>query len=143
MLFRSSQGTRRKVALASVYAMDPEIWLLDEPTGALDWRSARETMELLRELNGAGKTIVLITHDMRLVAEHARRCVVMSGGSIVADDETRSVFAQSDLFGIRPPAVWRISEALNARPSALTTQDLCKVIGNQLVAESEIDVGRS
>ncbi len=138
-----SQGVRRKVALASVYAMDPEIWLLDEPTGALDWLSAQETMELLQELNGDGKTIVLITHDMRLVAEHARRCVVLSGGSIAADDETRSVFAQSEHLGISPPAAWRISAALNEGPSALTTQNLCKVIGAMLAAESEIDVSRS
>lgn len=138
-----SHGTRRKVALASIHAMDPDIWLLDEPTGALDWRSEQETMEMLQELNQSGKTIVLITHDMGLVAEHARRCIVLSDGSLVADDDTRKVLGQNEHLGINPPPVWRISERLNVAPNALTIEYLCKEIGPRLAAVGEVDVSRS
>ena len=102
-----SHGIRRKVALASIYAMDPEIWILDEPTGGLDWRSEQETMALLHELNEAGKTIVLITHDMRIVAEHTESCIVMSEGQVVAHDATRTVMEQDESLKIRPPQILR------------------------------------
>jgi energy-coupling factor transporter ATP-binding protein EcfA2 len=138
-----SYGSRRKVALASVYAMDPQIWILDEPTGGLDWRSEQETMSLLREQNQAGKTIVLITHDMRLVSEHAKRCIVMSRGRIIADDETREIMEQGETLGITPPQIWRLSKALHHQPPALAVDTFCREYGRQLASGSEINVGRS
>ena len=137
-----SHGIRRKVALASIYAMDPQIWILDEPTGGLDWRSERETMALLHELNEAGKTIVLITHDMRIVAEHAERCIVMSEGQVVAHDATRAVMEQGEALKITPPQTWRLGSALDFRPPPLTVEAFCREYGKKLAAEREIS-GRS
>jgi energy-coupling factor transport system ATP-binding protein len=138
-----SHGIRRKVALASIYAMDPQIWILDEPTGGLDWRSEQETMALLHELNEAGKTIVLITHDMRIVAEHTERCIVMSEGQVVAHDATRTVMEQDEALKITPPQIWRLGSALNLQPPPLTVEAFCRGYGKKLVAEGEINVGRS
>ena len=137
-----SFGTRRKVALASIYAMDPQIWILDEPTGGLDWRSEQATMTLLHELNEAGKTIVLITHDMRIVAEHAQRCMVISEGRVVAHDETRRIMEQAGVLDITPPQVSRLARAFDLQPLPLTVEEFCREYGRQLAAESEINVGR-
>jgi len=136
-----SYGLRRKVALASIYAMDPQIWILDEPTGGLDWRSEQETMTLLHELNEAGKTIVLITHDMRIVAEHAERCIVMSKGRVVASDATRQIMEQDEALDILPPQVWRLGRALNLQRVPLTVEAFCREFGKHLAAESGVDVG--
>lgn len=133
-----SHGIRRKVALASIYAMDPQIWILDEPTGGLDWRSEQETLALLHELNEAGKTIVLITHDMRLVAEHAQRCIVMSEGRVVADDATRIVMERAEALEITPPQAWRLGSALDLQPPPLTVEAFCREYGKRLPSESEI-----
>ncbi len=138
-----SHGIRRKVALASIYAMDPQIWILDEPTGGLDWRSAQETMALLHELNEAGKTIVLITHDMRIVAEHTERCIVMSEGQVVAHEATRTVMERSEALEITPPQAWRLGSALGLHPPPLTVKAFCRDYGEKLTAERGIGVGRS
>jgi energy-coupling factor transport system ATP-binding protein len=138
-----SHGIRRKVALASIYAMDPQIWILDEPTGGLDWRSAQETMALLHELNEAGKTIVLITHDMRIVAEHTERCIVMSEGQVVAHEATRTVMERSEALGITPPQAWRLGSALDLHPPPLTVDAFCRDFGEKLTAKKGIGVGRS
>jgi len=138
-----SQGIRRKVALASIYAMDPQIWILDEPTGGLDWRSAQETMALLHELNESGKTIVLITHDMRIVAEHTERCIVMSEGQVVAHEATRTVMERSEALGITPPQAWRLGSALDLHPPPLTAKAFCRDFGEKLTAEKGFSVGRS
>lgn len=133
-----SHGIRRKVALASIYAMNSQIWILDEPTGGLDWRSEQETLALLHELNEAGKTIVLITHDMRLVAEHAQRCIVMSEGRVVADDATRIVMERAEALEITPPQAWRLGSALDLQPPPLTVEAFCREYGKRLPSESEI-----
>lgn len=138
----TSYGIRRKVALASIYAMNPQIWILDEPTGGLDWRSEQDTFALLHEINQDGKTIVLITHDMRMVAEHAHRCIVMSKGRVVADDLTPRVLERSGELGITPPPVWRLARALQIEPRELSVESFCQVYLRQLAEEGELDVGR-
>ncbi len=137
-----SYGIRRKVALASIYAMDPQIWILDEPTGGLDWRSEQDTMTLLHELNEAGKTIVLITHDMRIVAKHAKRCIVMSEGRVVAQDETRRIMEQAEELNLTPPQIWRLARALAIRPLSLTVDSFCEEYKRRLAGEGAINVGR-
>jgi energy-coupling factor transport system ATP-binding protein len=118
--------------------MNSQIWILDEPTGGLDWRSEQETLALLHELNEAGKTIVLITHDMRLVAEHAQRCIVMSEGRVVADDATRIVMERAEALEITPPQAWRLGSALDLQPPPLTVEAFCREYGKRLPSESEI-----
>ncbi len=114
-----SYGLRRKVALAAVVASRPELLILDEPTGGLDWGSAQEMLDFLDELNRQGTTILLITHDMKTVAERARRCIVLVDGRIHFDGTPRALFARPDLLAeasLAAPAVTQLAERLHVPP---------------------------
>jgi cobalt transport protein ATP-binding subunit len=110
-------GERRRVSIASVIAMDPEVLLLDEPTTGLDAEESAELMHRLKRLNDEGKTIILITHDMRLVAEHAKRVVVMARGRILLDSDPRGAFSDLEILrqsNLEPPAVTQLAHRLAA-----------------------------
>ena len=87
---RLSLGQRKRVALATVLSMDPSILVFDEPSAGLDPRGRRELIQLLRTLD---QTLLVSTHDMRLVAEVFPRTVVMDGGEIVGDGPTARLLA--------------------------------------------------
>jgi len=106
---------RRRVSIASVIAMDPRVIILDEPTTGLDAGETKALMAKVSQLNREGRTVVLITHDMRLVAEHASRVVVMSDGRIVLDSDPRGAFADLDLLrncSLVPPPVMLLAHSL-------------------------------
>lgn len=107
-------GLRRLVTLASVWAMQPAIWLLDEPTTGLDARLTGLLMERLHTLHGSGHTVLFITHDLKLAAG-AQRIVGISQGRVVLDGPPQSVFADSaslEAIGLRPPPIARLSALL-------------------------------
>ncbi len=107
-------GLRRLVTLASVWAMQPPIWLLDEPTTGLDARLTSLLMARLRSLHGAGHTILFITHDLKLAAE-AQRVVVISRGRVALDGPPSALLADSvalEAVGLRPPPITRLSALL-------------------------------
>lgn len=91
-------GLRRKVSVAAVFAMGTPILILDEPTSGLDWKSTQELMSHVLERHRQGTTALLITHDMRLVAEFAPRCMVLDQGRIAAYGETSAIFRQERLL---------------------------------------------
>ena len=108
-------GLRRLVTLASVWAMQPPIWVLDEPTTGLDVRYTGILMDRLRSLHERGNTILFITHDLRLAAEFAERVVVVDGGQTVLDGPPAAVLSDAvalSSFGLRPPPVTRLSALL-------------------------------
>lgn len=110
--FALTKGDRQRTALASVLAMEPKIIILDEPTTGLDFEEVRSVMELLRDLNRKGITIIIVTHSMPLVAEYVPRSVIMRDGAIVMDGSTRDVMAwsaKSYELGIEPPLVTKIT----------------------------------
>jgi energy-coupling factor transport system ATP-binding protein len=117
---------RRQVALGAIIAMHPNVLILDEPTGGLDWRSRQELLALLCSLNALGHTVLLVTHDMRLVAEHARRAVVLVDGRLLFDGDTRELFRQRDVLAqaqLALPPVTRLANRLSAEglpPDVLT-----------------------
>jgi cobalt/nickel transport system ATP-binding protein len=82
--YQLSGGQKKRVAIASVLVMNPEVLLFDEPTAALDPRTQQWLVELIVELNGAGKTIVLATHDLDTLDMLADRCVVLTEDHTVA-----------------------------------------------------------
>ncbi len=93
-----SRGEKRRLALASVIAMKPSILIIDEPTTGQDYRMSREIMDILTELNGEGITIIVITHDMRLVAEYCRRVLVMRRGRIIFDGKPEDLFENEEVL---------------------------------------------
>ena len=92
---RMSLGQRKRVALATVLSMDPSVLVFDEPSAGLDPRGRRELIGLLQELP---QTLLVSTHDMRLVAEVFPRVVVMDGGLIVGDGATETILADDSLL---------------------------------------------
>jgi energy-coupling factor transport system ATP-binding protein len=96
--FSLRKGERQRVAVASILATRPAILIFDEPTTGLDAQETDRMMAMVRELNRQGHTIVMITHSMRLVAEYARRCLLMKAGQVVADGSPRDIFHDSALI---------------------------------------------
>ena len=110
--FLLSKGQRQRVAVASVLALRPRLLILDEPTTGLDYREQRRMMQLVTELNASGVAIVIITHTPWLVAEYARRVVLMRTGRALFDGPVRDFFAQDELLrtsSFRPPEVTALS----------------------------------
>jgi putative ABC transport system ATP-binding protein len=85
-----SGGQQQRVAIARALAVGPSLLLADEPTGALDSATGKEVLELMLQLNEAGNTIILITHDLH-IAEHAKRIVTLRDGEIVSDRENTPI----------------------------------------------------
>lgn len=97
--YQLSGGQKKRVAIASILVMNPEVLLFDEPTAALDPRTQHWLIELLEQLRAAGKTIVLATHDLDSLPELADRCVVFSEAHrVVADAATADVLADRELL---------------------------------------------
>ncbi len=112
-------GLRRKVAIAAIAAARPDVLILDEPTGGLDWATANELLDFLDELNDRGTTVVLITHDMTIVAERAQRSIVLVDGQMIFDGTPRELFSRPNVLeaaSLYSPPVTRLAYALNAPP---------------------------
>jgi cobalt/nickel transport system ATP-binding protein len=82
---RLSGGEKKRVAIASVMILDPEVLLLDEPTAALDPRSQGQIIDLLAGFAGGGKTVITATHDLDCLEEISDRCVVFESGRVAAE----------------------------------------------------------
>ncbi len=122
------RGLRRLTALAAIDAMRPRVLVLDEPTGGLDRRFTGRLMELMHDLTDSGVAIVLITHDMRLVAASANRVVLMRDGQIAADTDPADLFDQPELLEgsrVHPPQVVELARLLRPQgmPAGICTVD--------------------
>ena len=91
-----SYGQKKRVTIASILVLDPEIIILDEPTAGQDFKHYTEIMEVLRELNQRSVTVVLITLDMHLMLKYCSRAAAFSGGHLVADDTPANILSQPD-----------------------------------------------
>ena len=116
---RLSGGEKRRVAIASILSMAPDVLILDEPTAGLDAQSKRKLLETIKRLNDGGTTLVMVTHDMDDAARLARRMIVMHDGRVLIDDVPRGVFRRTDL----------LSEAGLIRPTPMTILDRLKQFG--------------
>ncbi|HEX3046552.1 MAG TPA: ABC transporter ATP-binding protein [Bacillota bacterium] len=116
-----SKGQRQRVAFASVLSMKPEILVLDEPTTGQDYQEGIEIMEMVKNLNQQGHTIVFVTHDMELVATYAKRVIVLSQGRVLLDDTCKNVFYQPEILrqtNLFPPQIARLVQRFeNQHPS--------------------------
>lgn len=95
--FNLSGGEMRRVALAGILAMEPQIIILDEPTVGLDPRGKTQIMDLFKDINEKyNKTIIMVTHDMDVVAKYAKRSIVLQKGNCVFDGSTKDLFSDID-----------------------------------------------
>lgn len=129
--FFLSKGLRQRVAIASILALRPQVIIVDEPTTGQDSRQSIEIMEFLKDLNEThGHTIIIITHDMYIVAQYARRVILMSEGKIQADGATAEVFSKPDILHktfLEPPQITQLAQSvqgLGFNPGTLTVQEM-------------------
>jgi energy-coupling factor transport system ATP-binding protein len=117
-----SSGEKQRVALASVLAARPKLLILDEPTRGLDPLLKQSLMEYLTEYQNTGGTIVLISHDLELIAQYGDRVVLMSEGAIIADGSKHEVLSKSLHFS---PQINRLTQPLvkDGWPDDLLTVD--------------------
>ena len=123
--FDLSGGQKRRVAIAGVLAMKPQILILDEPTAGLDPQGRKEILELIAGLRrDAGITIILVSHSMEDVAEYVDRIIVMNKGSVAYDGLPKEVFAhyeELEEMGLAAPQVTYIVHKLRARGLGVET----------------------
>ena len=93
-----SFGQKKRVTIASILVLNPEVIILDEPTAGQDFKHYTEIMEFLKELNKKGVTIVMITHDMHLMLEYTNRAIVLSNGLKLADDIAANVLTDKEVI---------------------------------------------
>ncbi len=136
--FELSGGEKRKVAIAGILAMEPKVLVVDEPTAGLDPAAAKDTMALFKKINEEGATVILVTHDMDLVASYCDEVVVMEGGKVEAQCAPSKLFGH-DLseYSLQNPHIFDFALRLKKRgfdldmSSIRTTEDLAKAIAKR------------
>jgi energy-coupling factor transport system ATP-binding protein len=132
------RGERQKLAVASVLAMNSPVLIVDEPTTGMDVRGSRNIMTLLKKWHDAGQTILVITHDMNIVAEFVPTMVVMANGKVLAKEATRKAMQEDALLKeafLKPPQVTRMARKLNAfgiKQDILTVPEMVKELSGKL-----------
>lgn len=122
-----SGGQKQRVALASVLVAQPEILILDEPTRGLEYKLKVDLMRFIKRYREQGKTVILVTHDVEIVAEHADRVALLSEGRVVVDGNKHDVLSKALLFS---PQINRLVQAF----------EKYGVAGNILTVEEAIDI---
>ena len=118
-----SFGQKKRVTIASILVLNPEIILLDEPTAGQDQRHYTEMMDFLDELNQQGHTIIMITHDMQLMLDYSDRAIVVVDGQILADQSPAQVLSDHELIAaanLKETSIFSLAEKLGVDPLALT-----------------------
>lgn len=112
-----SSGQKKRVAVAGVVAMEPDVLVLDEPTSGMDAQGVTDTMEILDELNDDGKTIIISTHDSELAASWADRVYLLNKGKVLKSGVPRHIFADEKLIenGVRHPVIVQTFREFRAR----------------------------
>lgn len=140
--FSLSGGQKRRVAIAGVLAMKPEVLILDEPTAGLDPRGRKEILYLIKKLHEERKcTIILVSHSMEDMAEYAHRLVVMHEGRIVLDGNKRDIFVHEEelrMLGLDIPQVTSLINKLRQRgysfpKDVLTVEEAKKEILQRII----------
>ncbi|GAA3744052.1 energy-coupling factor transport system ATP-binding protein [Spinactinospora alkalitolerans] len=122
--YHLSPAERKRVALASVLAMDTPVIVLDEPTTGQDHDAVRRIVEIIAELHGRGTTVIAISHDMDFCAEHFDRVVAMAQGRVIADGTPAQVFGRPDKLAeaaVEPPQTMRLATELGWDGATATT----------------------
>ena len=114
-----SFGQKKRVTIASILVLKPEIIILDEPTAGQDYQTYTDIMTFLDSLQQQGHTIVMITHDMQLMLEYSDRCLVVVDGAIIADDNPVAILNQHDLLesaNLKQTSLYTLGQKLSCDP---------------------------
>ena len=114
-----SFGQKKRVTIASILVLKPEIIILDEPTAGQDYKTYTDIMNFLDSLQKQGHTIVMITHDMQLMLEYSDRCLVVVEGKIIADDNPVTILNQKDLLesaNLKQTSLYTLGQKLSSDP---------------------------
>ena len=118
-----SFGQKKRVTIASILVLKPEIIILDEPTAGQDYKTYTDIMNFLDSLQKQGHTIVMITHDMQLMLEYSDRCLVVVEGEIIADDKPVTILNQKDLLesaNLKQTSLYILGQKLSSDPVEVT-----------------------
>ena len=118
-----SFGQKKRVTIASILVLKPEIIILDEPTAGQDYKTYTDIMNFLDSLQKQGHTIVMITHDMQLMLEYSNRCLVVVEGKIIADDNPVTILNQKDLLesaNLKQTSLYTLGQKLSSDPVEVT-----------------------
>lgn len=110
--FLLNRGARQLLALASIVVLAPPVVVLDEPTTGLDYRECAKVMDIVRRIHERGTTVIMVCHDMEVVADYATRCIVMSDGTVVDDAPIFDVLRNRDTLeraSLVPPQIVDLS----------------------------------
>ena len=113
--FELSGGEKRRVAIAGIIAIDPEILILDEPTAGLDPLGSKIILDLIVDLNKSGKTIIIVTHDMDIVLNHADNVIVLNDSKVVFEGTSSELFSGDvSSYSIEIPRLFQFCQLLKA-----------------------------
>ena len=135
--FSLSRGERQRVALASIIVVNPEIMILDEPTTGLDYRECTHIMDTIAEMNEKQKTtVVMVCHDMEIVASYASRTLVMAGGHLLDDGPVMEIFRNRELMkraSLLPPQIMELALRLGTGfEQANTVEQMTEAIAERV-----------
>ena len=140
-----NRGTRQLLALASVIVLDPACVVLDEPTTGLDYCECVKVMDIIGELHAKSTTVIMVCHDMEVVADYAQRVIAMTDGTVVADGPTydilRDTAALEKAHMLRPQIIEIAMELATSRPDYASTP-ICQANTLDEMSRAIIDAAR-
>jgi len=142
--FLLNRGTRQLLALASIVVLAPPVVVLDEPTTGLDFCECVKVMGIISQLHRAGTTVIMVCHDMEVVADFARRVIAMTDGRVVADGPTFEVLRNQEVLeraSIIPPQATAVAMALEEQvpncPAAVAQANTVEQLTEALAAAAQ------
>lgn len=124
-----SKGLRQRLAVASVLILEPEILIIDEPTTGQDWQGTQDMLQLINRLHERGHTIIIITHNMSLVTDYAKRVFIMGKGKLLKDCHPADTFTDRDILKqakIMPTQLVQLADRLHLEDTHLTVSSIIK-----------------
>ena len=135
--FELSGGEKRRVAIAGILAINPDILVLDEPTAGLDDKGARDVMALVEKMHHDGKTIIMVTHDMELVLRYCDLVYVLKDGKLSYQGSTDKLFDSIDSSSsIEIPPLYQLAQKLKDRGAPINIKDIRDI--NDLVEQIKL-----
>lgn len=138
--FELSGGEKRRVGIAGILASKPEVLVLDEPTAGLDSNGKKEIMSLVKDYNEQGNTIIVVTHDMDLVLNYAKKVIVLDNSKIVDITTPKELFKKNDLekMSLEEPAIYQFIKLLNDKGFHIDFNDIYDI--SSLVKEIKKEI---